>query len=223
MEGGAAYAIDWSMVRSEHKLDGRPKVLLTYGVQDRLVKDRNFICVHLHTHTCNLVNISCWCLHWALKDAPIFCSHHKQILILVRKRQTCTYVSETLVHSVIHVLWLQYHTTNSSVSLCFADPQAPRDALCQERKPMKQFQLFSGLQVVPDQHFAICANTEEQKMGMGLLLVHNPCHLYNHSHYKTLRRWVALCVMQLLIGPELGCMWVVHLWQWLPANPELLS
>lgn len=32
MEGRAAYAIDWTMVRAEHKLDRRLEVLLTYSV-----------------------------------------------------------------------------------------------------------------------------------------------------------------------------------------------
>ena len=45
MEGGAAYAIDWTMVRAEHKLDGRLEVLFTYviSVQCGLVKGRHTI------------------------------------------------------------------------------------------------------------------------------------------------------------------------------------
>ena len=72
-------------------------------------------------------------------------------------------------------------TTNSCIALGSADSEAPGDTLRQEREPTNQLQLPFGFQVVPDQHLAICTNTEEQEMGMGLLLVRDPCHLYNEN------------------------------------------
>lgn len=148
-----------------------------------------------YTLTCYLVNIiSCWWLHWAFEYASIFSSHNKQIFILVGKRQTCTYIHEWTIspqwNTWLYIIFLlEYRTTNGSVSLCLADPQAPRDALCQEGEPTKQFQLFSGLQVVPDQHFAICTDTEEQEMGMGLILICDPCHLYSS-------KWLCIQLVQ---------------------------
>ena len=72
-------------------------------------------------------------------------------------------------------------TTNSCVALGLADSEASGDTLRQEREPTNQLQLPFGLQVVPDQHLAVRTDTEEQEMGMGLLLVRDPCHLYNNN------------------------------------------
>ena len=132
--------------------------------------------------------------------------------------QTDSYPHEKMIDSSLHknkkirlqvvqCTGIAACTTNSCISLCLADSQAPWDALCQEGESTKQLQFFSGLQVVPDQYLAICTNTEEQEMGMGLLLVHDPRHLYNYDvkgqeiaknltiHKLMLSSWIALCLI----------------------------
>ena len=83
--------------------------------------------------------------------------------------------SATYVYSIA----IAVRTTNCCIALGSADSEASGDTLRQEREPTNQLQLLFGLQVVPDQHLAVRTNTEEQEMGMGLLLVRDPCHLHN--------------------------------------------